>query len=90
MNYAALYQKEYEVLNQRLDLLFEALLYCSRIQDTGRGYIFTVNERILINQERGALMSQQTMLLYNDDSQLRHFSVPTSIEQKILLLKSKL
>jgi hypothetical protein len=75
---------------ERLDLLFSCLIYCTNMQNVGRAYIFTVAERILINQERAALMSQITAHELQDDSELRHFQVPNKIEQKIQFLKSKL
>lgn len=90
MNYENLYTPQYEEISFRLELLFWCLGKCSQNQEEGRGRKFTVGERILINQERGALMSQQTFLLYNDDTQLRYYQVPQSIEDKIQFIKSKL
>lgn len=90
MNYEALNSHQYEAISSRLNLLFDALSFCSRYQEVGRGYVFTINERILINQERGALMSQQNFLLENYDQDIRYYQVPEDIEQKIQIIKSKL
>lgn len=91
MNHEALKSQEYEKNGERLKLLFESLLQCSLYQEVGRGYIFTVNERILINQERGALMSQQSYLLdYLTEQPVRLYEVQESIENKIQFIKSKL
>jgi hypothetical protein len=90
MNYEALTTPQYEALSQRLELLFECLWHCTKRQENGRKYIFSVNERILINQERGALMSQQSFMLYGDESQVRHFELPKELEEKVQFIKSKL
>jgi hypothetical protein len=90
MNYQIITSPEYEVLTYRLELLFECLWQCSQYQEVGRGYIFTTFQRMLINQERGALMSQQTLMLYNEATPVRYYQVPESIETKIQLIKSKL
>ncbi|WP_264522170.1 hypothetical protein [Flavobacterium sp. N1994] len=89
MNYQALNSQEYEKISSRLELLFEVLWHCSQCKEVNRS-VFTVNERILINQERGALMSQQNLLLeiYNED--VRYYQVHENIEKKIQLIKSKL
>ena len=47
-----------EKRNQRLEDLHSVLLYCSDQQKIGRAASFTTLERICINQERGALLSQ--------------------------------
>lgn len=90
MNYEALNTPEYEALSQRLELLFECLWNCTQRQEVGRKYIFSINERILINQQRGALMSQQSVMLFADESQVRHFELPTELENKVQFIKSKL
>lgn len=46
----------------------------------GTGY-FTVGERIIINQERGYLLSIGT------EEELRHFKVTEAIEDKLYLLR---
>lgn len=89
MNYEVLNTQEYEEISFRLELLFWCLTKCSQNQNEGKGRNFTIVERILINQERGALMSQQAFLLYNDNSQLRYYQVPKAIENKIQFIKSK-
>ena len=90
MNYEALNTQEYEKISSRLELLFEALWYCSQCKEVGRGYVFTVNERILINQERGALMSQQNLLLEIFNEDVRYYKISENIEKKVQLIKSKL
>ena len=90
MNYEAINTPQYEELSQRLELLFECLWHCTKRQESYGKYIFSTNERILINQQRGALMSQQTFMLYGDDSQVRHFELPKELEDKVQFIKSKL
>lgn len=91
MYHQGLNSKDYEIISNRLELLFDCLWYCSRYQETKRKSIFTVSERILINQERGALMSQQALILYPEDkNEVRDFTVPETLETKIQFIKTKL
>lgn len=90
MNYNQTESPEYQILATRVELLFDCLWYCSRYQEAKRRSIFTISERILINQERGALMSQQTAMLYpNEDNPVREFTVPNYLEDKIQFIKNK-
>jgi hypothetical protein len=76
-----------EIINQRLAILYNALFHCSEFQFVGRGYIFSLGERILINQERGALLSQLT----NDpEAGIRFYSVPNELEDRIQYIHKNL
>lgn len=72
----------------RLEDLYDVLLYCSDQQIFGRAACFTINERICINQERGALLSQ-----INEDNQeadIRHYKCPAKLESKIKFIIQKI
>lgn len=91
MNNNAYSTAEYIILAERHQLLFDALIYCSTLQSVGRKYVFTINERILINQERGSIMSQQTHLVEGNNLEIvRSYVVPAEIENKIQFIKTKL
>ena len=69
---------------ERLEDLHNVLAYCSELQKQGRIYVFKVGERICINQERGALLSQ---LSHSNNETFLHevleYTVPVGIEAKI-------
>lgn len=77
------------IINQRLEMLFNALYYCSFQQQLskGREFVFTAGERILINQERGALFSQLTN---NEEDGIREYEVPDYIEERIQYIKKNI
>ncbi|NDP26431.1 MAG: hypothetical protein GZ087_03245 [Flavobacterium sp.] len=61
------------------------------MQDSGRGVLFKPNERICINQERGALLTQLACL--NDEItalDVRTYKVPPQLELKIRFALEKL
>lgn len=67
--------------NQREQDILSVLEYCSNKQKKGKSPVFSVFERILINQERGSLLSQS-----NQETPLqekRHYKVSQKIEKKI-------
>jgi hypothetical protein len=81
---------EYQELQSRQEDLYDALWHCSQYQEVGRGYIFTPFQRILINQERAAIFTQQDCLLGElTIDEVRNFQVPTIIEEKIQFINSK-
>lgn len=90
MNNEVLDAPYYEPLQERINLLFEALIQCSQLQEKGRNYIFTRAERILINQERAAILSQLNRVSNDENNQLRYYRVAENIEKKIQIIKSKL
>ena len=70
----------------RFNDLHRVLEYCSEVErkSEGRNCIFTTLERISINQERGAIYSQQSAEKGElDKSQVRTYQVPPQIEDKI-------
>lgn len=67
--------------NQRLEDLHDVLAYCSLQQQLGRSASFTTLERICINQERGALLSQ--MNWENPEQEKRAYQCPPQLEAKI-------
>ncbi|MDX6187963.1 hypothetical protein SGQ83_01255 [Flavobacterium sp. Fl-318] len=84
--------KEFQ-LPQRLNNLHTALEQCSQIDllSDGKNKVFTIGERIAINQERGSIFSQIahengeiTML------EVRTYKVPPHIENKIKFTLSKI
>lgn len=77
------------IINQRLEMLFNALYYCSFQQELskGRDFIFSDGERILINQERGALFSQLTN---SEEDGIREYKVPDHIEERIQYIKDNI
>lgn len=73
-----------EKRNQRLEDLHSVLLYCSDQQKVGRAASFTTLERICINQERGALLSQLSHANNETFShEVREYKIPVAIEAKI-------
>jgi hypothetical protein len=76
-----------EALVNRHDDLFAALIYCSEQQTFGRTAVFTTFERILINQERGSLLSQLNK--ENHKSEVRFYKCPEKLESKIRFIPKK-
>lgn len=69
---------------QRLEDLHNVLVYCSDLQKQGRIHVFKVGERICINQERGALLSQLSHANNETFShEVREYNTPVAIEAKI-------
>ena len=89
-NYNAESTTEFQILFERHNLLFDMLIYCTRIQERGKEPLFTTNQRILINQERGALLSQMSALTDGIYDNVRFFEVPQIIENLIQSNKSKI
>ena len=76
---------------QRLEDLHNVLVYCSELQLHGRMHVFKTGERICINQERGALLSQLSYI--NKETflhEVREYEVPAAIEAKIKLTIEKI
>lgn len=76
---------------QRLQNLYSVLFYCSDLQKDGRMQVFKPGERICINQERGALLSQ--MNYENGESfkcEVREYEVPPDLEVKIKFIIEKM
>lgn len=74
----------YEEICQRLEELQNVLVYCSELQLHGRMHVFKTGERICINQERGALLSQLSH--WNNETfphEVREYKIPVGIEAKI-------
>lgn len=74
----------YHRIIQRLEDLHNVLSYCSDIQSKGKIYAFKTCERICINQERGALLSQLSHL--NNETfkhEVRDYQIPPHIEAKV-------
>lgn len=74
-------------INNRLEDLYDVLLYDSNEQTFGRAACFTVLERILINQERGALHSQVNE--ENEQEDIRYYQCPARLESKIKFVIQK-
>ncbi|MFV8370836.1 hypothetical protein [Flavobacterium sp. LB2P74] len=73
-----------EDIYQRLEDLHNVLVYCSDLQKQGRIHVFKVGERICINQERGALLSQLSHANNETFShEVREYKIPVAIEAKI-------
>lgn len=73
---------ENNALHARHDALFSVLIYCSWQTEIGKAPFFTTAERICINQERGALLSQLNP--ETPPGQIRHYQCPSKLEAKIL------
>jgi hypothetical protein len=71
----------------RLDDLHSILLYCSDKQKVGKPECFTTLERICINQERGALLSQCNE--ENRHHEIRFYTCPPKLESKIRFILQK-
>lgn len=71
-------------VNERQELLYAVLQYCSFRQERGQNKVFSPGERIAINQERAAL-DDFTSYLSRDmsRSEVRSYHVPANIEEKI-------
>ena len=76
-----------ETLNNRLENLYDVLVYDSDQQAFGKPACFTVLERICINQERGSLLSQINQ--DNQESDKRHYKCPPKLESKIRFVTQK-
>jgi hypothetical protein len=80
-----------ETINNRLYDLFNVLFYCSDLQKEGKKMMFKANERICINQERGALFTQ---LAHNNgeikSEGVRTYKVPPEIEIKVRFALQKI
>lgn len=68
-------------INNRLENLYDVLVYDSDQQTFGRPACFTVLERICINQERGSLLSQLNP--DNKEPDIRYYKCPPKLESKI-------
>lgn len=79
-----------EILARETDL-YNVLQYCSEVQMEGKIQVFKVGERITINQERGALLTQYAYsrqeILKNE---IRVYKVPAHIEAKIRITLEKI
>jgi hypothetical protein len=75
--------------NARESALFKVLKYCSDLDKRSNGvnYVFTVTERICINRERGAILSQLNP--ENIESEIRYYQVPPQLEEKIKFIIQK-
>lgn len=74
--------------NQREQDLLSVLEYCSEQQKVGRSAVFSVFERMLINQERGSLLSQSNQETPPDER--RYYEVSSKIQKKIIFILTKL
>lgn len=70
-----------DTIKNRLENLYDVLVYDSEQQTWGRPACFTTNERICINQERGALLSQLDSENYG--LHIRYYKCPPKLESKI-------
>lgn len=76
-----------DTINDRLENLYDVLLYDSDQQTFGKPACFTALERICINQERGSLYSQ-----INQDNQkqdIRQYKCHPKLENKITFIIQK-
>ena len=67
--------------SQRNEILEQVLKYCSDNQQVGKPACFSPLERMCINQERGALLSQLNP--ETPESDIRYYECPPRIEAKI-------
>ena len=74
-------------INNRLEDLYDMLLYCSNQQVFGKPACFTTLERICINQERGALLSQLNQ--DNQEPDIRYYKCHPKLEIKIRFILQK-
>ncbi|MBP4139655.1 hypothetical protein [Flavobacterium geliluteum] len=72
----------------RLEDLHIVLSFCSEGQFLGKIFVFTVLERVCINQERGSLLSQ----INNDNfpHEIRSYTIPANIEAKVKITIEKI
>ncbi|MBP4139984.1 hypothetical protein [Flavobacterium geliluteum] len=77
-----------KIQNQREQDLLSVLEYCSEQEKWGRSAVFSVYERMLINQERGSLLSQSN----NDtpEAEKRYYQVSEKIEKRIAFTLTKI
>lgn len=68
-------------ISNRLEDLYDVLLYDSNEQTFGRPACFTTLERICINQERGSLLSQMNQ--DNHETDKRFYQCHAKLETKI-------
>lgn len=73
---------------QRSKDLYNILEYCSLQQQVGRPACFTVFERILINQERGSILTQLNS--ETPESEKRYAVCPPKLESKIRFITQKI
>ena len=72
-------------LHERLSKLHYALYYDRIFQK-----VLTVGERILINQERGSIMSIISFINYETpENEVKYFEVKSVINKKVNYLKNK-
>lgn len=80
-----------EQSQQRFNDLHNVLGYCTAMQTLGKTYVFTTNERICINQERGAIFSQDAFTKSKIPiDQIRTYTLPAHIEMKVRLTLQKI
>lgn len=80
-----------EDIYQRLEDLQNVLVYCSDLQKQGKIHVFKVGERICINQERGALLSQLSHANNETFShEVREYTMPVAIEAKVKVTIEKI
>ncbi|MDQ8012013.1 MAG: hypothetical protein REI96_06175 [Flavobacterium nitrogenifigens] len=75
-------------INQRLADLYSVLYFCSEQQKAGRIYVFTIDERISINQERGSLLSQINR--DNFPHEIRNYKISSALQVKVQITLNKL
>lgn len=71
-------------VNDRLELLYAVLQYCTFRQERGKSRMFSPGERISINQERAAL-DEFICYLFGGmpREEVRTYRVPEQLEEKI-------
>ena len=74
-------------ISNRLEDLYDVLLYDSNEQTFGRPACFSTLERICINQERGSLLSQINP--DNLETDKRFYQCPPKLESKIRFVIQK-
>lgn len=76
---------------QRLEDLHTVLVYCSELQAHGKIYVFKTGERICINQERGAIRTQEAHQKSEIPlDQVRTYKIPPHIEVKVRFTLEKI
>ena len=75
-------------VNNRLEDLYDVLVYNTHQQIAGRTPSFTVLERICINQERGSLYSQINQ--FNEEGDKRFYQCHPELEIKIRFVLQKI
>lgn len=80
----ALYNYDLPEINERLELLYMVLQYCSKQQLYHNRKMFSIGERIAINQERAALEDFVNYLFGEMPREdVRMYQVPDRLEDKI-------